>query len=97
MTGLPMVTAGVTLRHPAMSPDAPRVPCADMDPELFFPSGTPSTTVREACRSCPLLTDCSQWGQESKQFGVWGVQSPSAIAHRRREARRAKAAAGGAQ
>lgn len=55
--------------------------CADEDPELFFPVGTPGAPVYErevakakaVCRRCPVMVDCLFYAlNEGIEHGVFG-------------------------
>lgn len=48
-------------------------PCAQTDPELFFPDkGESPATAKQLCQDCPLIRDCLAYGLRFKVFGVWG-------------------------
>jgi len=53
----------------------------DVDPELFYPVGTPGNPAYDAqveeakgfCEICPVRTACLMWAIESfQEVGVWG-------------------------
>lgn len=49
--------------------------CLGMDPELFFPGkGEALTPAKAVCASCPVRTECLDWGME-EGFGIWGGTS----------------------
>lgn len=46
--------------------------CQHHDPELWFPTrGQPTTTAKTICDSCPVRTNCLQYGLD-EQHGIWG-------------------------
>lgn len=64
------------MMNPSTTPGAL---CRDYDPELWFPDTatawytSPSMAkVQEICLSCPLMAGCREFGQRTRQFGVWG-------------------------
>jgi WhiB family redox-sensing transcriptional regulator len=67
-----------------------------VDPEVFFPPNGARTDLdspaKEACRSCPVQTDCLEWALETRQrFGIWGGRTR----HERRRIARERAIAAG--
>lgn len=59
------------MRAPAWMRDAP---CAQTDPEAFFPEKGESTSAAKAvCRNCDVRAECLQYAIDNKElFGVWG-------------------------
>jgi WhiB family redox-sensing transcriptional regulator len=50
--------------------------CADMDPEVFFPSqGRSSAEAMEACASCPVTELCRETFGPIVDYGVVGGQT----------------------
>jgi len=56
--------------------------CREIDPELFFPTGTTGPAlvhIEEAkaiCRRCPVMETCLEWALDSREdAGVWGGRS----------------------
>ncbi|MFH8483663.1 WhiB family transcriptional regulator [Streptomyces sp. NPDC018055] len=56
-----------------------RSACRDVDPELFFPTGTDPRSQAQArrakrvCGGCPVRAACLSWALDNKQdTGVWG-------------------------
>jgi WhiB family redox-sensing transcriptional regulator len=67
-----------------------------VDPEVFFPPNGARTDLdspaKEACRSCPVQTDCLEWALDTRQrFGIWGGRTR----HERRRIARERAIAAG--
>jgi WhiB family redox-sensing transcriptional regulator len=70
--------------------------CRDVDPELFFPTGTGplgQMQVRQAktvCRRCDVAVQCLEWSLNAAQVdGVWGGMDPDerrALHHQRTRA-----------
>lgn len=51
--------------------------CADQkfDPELWFPHPTDDDkreAAKNVCATCPIITDCLNYGLATKADGVWG-------------------------
>lgn len=50
--------------------------CAQVDPELFFPTSQGNTYTRDAkrvCGRCDVQTECGLYAMEHDEgFGVWG-------------------------
>lgn len=65
-------------------------PCAETDPEAFFPEkGGSAREAKRVCRSCEVRAECLQYALENdERFGIWGGFSE-------RERRRIKRGAGG--
>lgn len=59
-----------------------RAVCRDVDPELFFPTGTggpADAQIRRAkavCARCPVITACRAWATEALPDGVAGGMTP---------------------
>ncbi len=72
--------------------------CAEVDPELFFPTkgGSPRPAKR-ICAACESQAQCLEWALDHhEEFGIWGGTSPAERRLRRRRHRVApKPAAGG--
>ena len=48
-------------------------PCAEEDPELFWPATESEAALAKAvCRGCPLVRSCLAVGRERGEWGVWG-------------------------
>jgi WhiB family redox-sensing transcriptional regulator len=52
-------------------------PCAQTDPELFFPenAGEANRTkrvVKQICGHCEFQADCLEYGLTHDVFGIWG-------------------------
>jgi WhiB family redox-sensing transcriptional regulator len=57
--------------------------CRQVDPELWFPEtgGDCGTTAKRLCASCPVQTECLEYGVTTFQrHGVWGGKSYSQLA-----------------
>ncbi|MFJ6440233.1 WhiB family transcriptional regulator [Streptomyces sp. NPDC091649] len=59
--------------------------CAGVDPELWFPEGSGSSTrtAQRICAGCPVLAECREHTAELEgdavsggRHGMWGGQSP---------------------
>lgn len=53
--------------------------CRDADPDLFITGGDgddepyyPPATAKRYCDSCPVRTECLDYGQQTDLVGVWG-------------------------
>jgi len=53
--------------------------CADVDPGLFFPTGSTrqiaaqTEAAKRVCAGCPVRAECLAWAVETRQdAGVWG-------------------------
>ncbi|WP_228975014.1 WhiB family transcriptional regulator [Streptomyces sp. DH12] len=53
--------------------------CRDVDPDLFFPTGTTGPAIAQAeearsvCHSCPVMQTCRQWALDTRlEEGVAG-------------------------
>ena len=58
------------------------VPCAETDPELFFPDpgGAGVETAKAAmriCAGCAEKAECLQWALDNNEYGVWGGTTDS--------------------
>lgn len=73
--------------NPTFMADAP---CAQVDPEIFFPSaGDSSAAARRVCASCPVMAQCLDWAIERRiDHGIWGGQN--SLQRRRTRAAREK-------
>lgn len=65
--------------------------CAQIGLDFFFPevaNGNTSNNMRavNACKICPHIAECAEWGIQKERFGIWG----GLTAQRRREIRRAR-------
>lgn len=49
-------------------------PCAQTDPEIFFPEDKQDVRLAKTiCRTCPVTAQCLAFAMEnSETFGVWG-------------------------
>lgn len=65
-------------------------PCAQVDPELFFPEGSSNSigtalkTVTPICRSCPFKEPCLDYALHNDVQGLWAATTDK----QRRELRR---------
>lgn len=63
-------------------------PCAQTDPELFFPAkGSLSTAARQLCETCPFYAGCRTYALDHPELtGVWGgtTQRDRELLRRRR-------------
>lgn len=71
-----------------------RAACREVDPEIFFPTGTGVLAERQVvrakavCQGCPVRSECLHWAQfHASGDGVWGGLD----ADERRELRRSGA------
>lgn len=71
-----------------------RAACREVDPEIFFPTGTGVLAERQAvrakavCQGCAVRPECLHWAQfHASGDGVWGGLD----AEERRELRRDRA------
>jgi len=56
-----------------LMPDFPAGPCAETDPELFFPERWQSAAPAVAlCRPCESRLPCLRWALGNYEEGVWG-------------------------
>jgi WhiB family redox-sensing transcriptional regulator len=62
----------------ALGPWAAKVLCADVDPELFFPSnGDPAIEARHVCGQCPVTAECLAYAlTNQEEYGIWGGLDP---------------------
>jgi WhiB family redox-sensing transcriptional regulator len=60
----------------------PERACADLDTELFYPTGHGSTpadwrTPKDVCAGCVIRDECLTWALETGEpAGVWGGTDP---------------------
>jgi WhiB family redox-sensing transcriptional regulator len=51
-------------------------PCAQTDPEIFFPEPTTPRSVlkvaRDICRSCDFQAPCLEFAIRTRSTGIWG-------------------------
>jgi WhiB family redox-sensing transcriptional regulator len=54
-------------------------PCAEIDPELYFPDkGCSNTSLRDiavakkVCKTCPYISECLSWAVANDEIGIWG-------------------------
>lgn len=51
-------------------------PCAQTDPEIFFPEFTSSKkdiqTAKAICRTCDFQTECLEYAVVTYSIGIWG-------------------------
>jgi WhiB family redox-sensing transcriptional regulator len=63
--------------------------CRGIPWELFFPEGdqqslmTAYAEAKKACKICPHLYECAEWGMQHEAYGVWGGLSPTERKHLR--------------
>lgn len=71
--------------------------CADMDYELFFPSGRPSPVAREACNGCDVLIHCLAHALDIRPVGFWGgtTEAERRLIRRERDSERNETEGGG--
>lgn len=61
--------------------------CRELEPELFFPVGTPGAPLYDAqleqaqavCAKCPVLESCAWFALDNPdmtEFGIWGGMTP---------------------
>jgi WhiB family transcriptional regulator, redox-sensing transcriptional regulator len=69
-------------------------PCAETDPEAFFPEmGASSRCAKTVCRRCKARAECLEYAMEHRiPAGIWGALTE----HERRDLRRARREAGAA-
>lgn len=49
--------------------------CRGLDPAMFhMEQGQSAGKAREVCNSCPVSTECLNYGQRTGSIGVWGGQ-----------------------
>lgn len=87
------ILAGPPLKPPTR-PDWSSALCAQVDPEIFFPSRGDSritVTAKQVCGRCPIQCECLEWALEPGQsdlYGVWGGATPRERQKLRRNSRR---------
>lgn len=92
MTPIKQVRPG---RSPLMPVLPGRAACSDVDPEVFFPTGSGRRYADEAreakavCARCPVRAACGTWAITRAEHGVWGGFDD----HDRRAIRKAATAA----
>ncbi len=60
-------------QHPTPSVPTQEWACADVDPDVFFPTDeTMLATARSVCDGCGLKDVCLSLGQARGETGVWG-------------------------
>jgi WhiB family redox-sensing transcriptional regulator len=54
-------------------------PCAEIDPELYFPDkGCSNTSLKDiavakkVCKTCPYIGECLSWAVANDEIGIWG-------------------------
>jgi WhiB family transcriptional regulator, redox-sensing transcriptional regulator len=54
-------------------------PCAEVDPELYFPDKGCSNTspkdiaiAKKICKTCPYMAECLAWAVANDEIGIWG-------------------------
>jgi WhiB family redox-sensing transcriptional regulator len=74
----------------------PAKACADVNPEVFFPSAHGLSAklaigrAKAICRRCPLREECAEWAIATEQgYGVFGGTTPNERAVIRTTRRRA--------
>jgi WhiB family transcriptional regulator, redox-sensing transcriptional regulator len=76
MTAASLATFGLTDGPAWMDKHAPFAPCAQTDPELWFPEKGGSTReARRLCQRCPFLAACRAWALDhpaAASEGIWG-------------------------
>lgn len=58
-----------------MPPPMPDAACAEVDPDIFYPThgGNGSDSAAKAvCRGCPELVACRAWAIPREPYGIWG-------------------------
>src|SRR6266540_1365409 len=88
--------------RPEYAPWMADAACADMDPDVFFypdnrTGGSYYDEARAACASCPVLTECREWGDRvesaippSGWFGMLAGETPSERKARRHRPNQSK-------
>lgn len=95
MTAISLAVFGLTDGPAWMGKHAPIAPCAQTDPELWFPEKGGSTReARRLCRQCPFLAACRSWALDHPSAageGIWGGLSARQRRQLLRDRRRAGA------
>lgn len=66
---------GVTRDMDLTSPNWQGAACEGIDTETFFDGAENAATrseLRKMCASCPLFTQCREWGLKHEVYGFWG-------------------------
>jgi hypothetical protein len=96
VTTTPLAVFGLTDEPAWMDKRAELAPCAQTDPELWFPEKGGSVRVpRRLCRECPFLAACRTWALEHPHeaaHGIWGGLTVRERARILRDRRRAGSA-----
>ena len=71
MTAIRLLQIAVDVAGMAWMDDAP---CAETDPEAFFPEKGGSTReARRVCRTCDVRAECLEYALDhDERFGIWG-------------------------
>lgn len=93
MTATPLAIFGLADGPAWMDRRAETAPCAQTDPELWFPEKGANVSVpRRLCReACPLLAACRSWALAHPQdtaHGIWGGLTARERQRIRRDQRR---------
>lgn len=76
-------SASVDLNIPMFIRDE-QPPCAEVDPELFFPQEVEisptkivsvyadASAAKKICYSCPLMSSCLEYALRGQEVGIWG-------------------------
>ena len=56
--------------------------CREHENKVWFPTRGHAGKVaaleaKKVCDSCPVLSDCREWGLRYERFGVWGGMTPN--------------------
>lgn len=72
-----IVTLPTLAADPAELDWQDRALCAEVDPELFFPTvGESPRLAKQVCMRCEVRSDCLEYAlQHNERFGVWGGKS----------------------
>jgi len=81
----------MTRKREPVTIDATDALCAEIDPELWFPSTDGNRTqssyvaanyAKSVCARCPLITQCLLTALNNKEeYGIWGGATPSERKH----------------
>jgi WhiB family redox-sensing transcriptional regulator len=82
-----------------LNPAGPRLvttgaePCAQTDPDEWFPQHGHNPTAQRLCATCPLYRECQEWALANPELasdGIWGgLTRKQREALQRRNARKA--------
>lgn len=73
MTSTPTPVAGLTTRPATGTTWRTDTPCAQTDPDLWFPeAGRVPAAAITICMSCDVRRPCLEWALRNHERGVWG-------------------------